>query len=157
MWWPNAVSKVVEEKCLIQYFWCFVWFQGIEAAEGDRWQDYICSQCEHSNRIHAGGQLYWCTFQYFLFCINFVRLEELIRNKDAWNWKLSSNKITRFVYSDWLHWLIAIIEQSLLALPQVREEHIRNCVSVMEDRVRIVPEKMLWLISNRIYFFLAVM
>ena len=94
----------------------------------------------------------------FPFCINFVRLEELIRNKDAWNWKLSSNKITRFVYSDWLHWLIAIIEQSLLALPQVREEHIRNCVSVMEDRVRIVPEKMLWLwsedlISNWIYFF----
>ena len=46
----------------------------------------------------------------------------------------------------------------LLALPQVREEHIRNCVSVMEDKVRIVPEKMIWLwsedlISNWIYFF----
>ena len=93
-------------------------------------------------------------FQYFLFCINFVRLEELIRNKDAWNWKLSSNKITRFVY-----WLTGCTDW-WLALPQVREEHIRNCVSAMEDRVRIVPEKMLWLwseylISNWIYFFFS--
>ena len=100
-------QRLLEEKCLIQYFWCFVWFQGIEAAEGDRRQDNICSQCEHSNRIHAGGQLYWCTFQYFHFA-------SILSGSRSWsetkmlgieNWARTK---LQGLYSDWLHWLIAL-------------------------------------------------